>query len=65
MKKEKIREKIREKLISLQDLKYRDFSSALMPSLDKNKVIGVRTPALRAYARELLDDAYGKNDFLI
>ena len=63
MKKEKIREKIREKLISLQDLKYRDFSSALMPSVDKNKVIGVRTPALRAYARELLAKAYGKNDF--
>lgn len=58
-----IKEKIREKLISLQDLKYRDFSSSLMPTVDKNTVIGVRIPLLRAYAKELLEKAYAENDF--
>ncbi len=52
-----INEKIREKLISLQDLKYRDFSASLIPTVDKNTVIGVRMPALRSYAKELLSEA--------
>jgi len=33
--------------------KYRDFSSKLMPTVDKNKVIGIRTPILRQYAKSL------------
>lgn len=32
---------------------YRDFSSNLMPTVDKNKVIGIRTPILRKYAKSL------------
>ena len=32
---------------------YRDFSSALLPTIDKSKVIGVRIPILRKYAKEL------------
>jgi len=32
---------------------YRDFSSALMPTIDKSKVIGIRIPILRNYAKEL------------
>jgi len=33
--------------------KYREFSSNLMPSVEKSKVIGVRIPTLRKYAKEL------------
>lgn len=44
---------IREKLYSLQDTGYRDFQSKLFPTVDKSSVIGVRTPALRSYAKEL------------
>ncbi len=44
---------IKEELFSLQDLKYRDFHSALMPTIDKETVIGVRTPRLRNLAKKL------------
>ena len=57
------KEMIRKKLFSLQDLKYRDFSASLMPGLDKSTVIGVRIPAIRAFAKELLDRAYKEGDF--
>lgn len=43
---------IQSKLFELQDIKYRDFQSKLMPTVDKGKIIGVRTPALRAFAKE-------------
>lgn len=32
---------------------YRDFSSKLMPTVNKSKVIGIRTPILRKYAKNL------------
>ncbi len=35
--------------------KYRDFSSKLMPTVDKSKVIGIRIPILRKYAKSLED----------
>lgn len=44
---------IQKKLIALQDEKYRDFHSKLMPTIDANKIIGVRVPALRRLAKEL------------
>ena len=37
-------------LFELQDLKYRDFHAKLMPTVNKEKIIGVRTPALRVFA---------------
>ena len=46
-------EDIRAGLFARQDLGYRDFHSKLVPTLDKDTIIGVRTPALRAYAKEL------------
>ena len=51
-----VEREVRQALFALQDTEYRDFHSALMPTIDKEKVIGVRTPALRSFARE-----YGKN----
>ena len=49
-------EKIREKLFSMQDKKYRDFQAKLIPTVATDSVIGVRTPALRTYAKELLKE---------
>lgn len=43
---------LREKLFALQDLKYREFNSKLMPTVDPETVIGVRTPDLRKLAKE-------------
>lgn len=40
-------------LSELQDLGYRDFHARLMPTVDKEKIIGIRTPALRAFAKKL------------
>lgn len=39
-------------LFSMQDLKYRDFNASLIPTVDKEKVIGIRTPILRKFAKE-------------
>ncbi len=38
-------------LFSMQDLKYRDFQAKLIPSVPKERVIGVRTPYLRREAK--------------
>ena len=44
---------IQEKLFALQDLKYRDFHAKLVPGIDKDRIIGVRVPALRKLAKEI------------
>ena len=49
-----IGEEIRAELYTLRDEKYRDFQRKLIPTVRPETVIGVRTPALRAYAKELL-----------
>ncbi len=54
---------IQSKLFELQDLKYRDFHSKLMPTVNKEKIIGVRTPALRKFAKEI-NKSDLKTDFL-
>ena len=48
-----ITEEIREELFRLQDSKYREFQVKLIPNVTPDSVIGVRTPALRKYAKEL------------
>ena len=44
---------IRAKLYDLQDIKYKDFHCKLIPTVDPDRVIGVRAPALKALAKEL------------
>lgn len=44
---------IRERLFALQDSKYRSFQCKLMPTVDSEQVIGVRTPELRKLAKAL------------
>lgn len=45
--------KIQEHLLSIQDIPYRDFHAKLMPNIDKERIIGIRVPILRAYAKEV------------
>lgn len=46
-------ETIRVRLFEMRDDEYRDFSSRLMPTVEKERILGVRVPLLRAYAKEL------------
>ena len=48
-----IEEEIRERLFDLADKKYRDFQSPLIPTVARETFIGVRTPDLRALAKQL------------
>ena len=48
------KEEIRTRLWVLQDKKYRDFNAMLIPGVEKERVIGVRTPQLRAMAKEIV-----------
>lgn len=41
-----------DRLFEMQDLQYKEFHSKLMPTVDSDLVIGVRTPALRKFAKE-------------
>ncbi len=55
--------KITAHLLKMQDEQYRDFHASLMPTVDKSTVIGVRVPALRAYAETVYKDG-GYDEFL-
>ena len=44
---------ITEQLFALQDLEYKKFHSKLMPTIDSDVIIGVRTPDLRKLAKML------------
>ena len=45
-------------LFDNQDLKYKEFNSKLIPNINKDKIIGVRIPLLRKYAKEIKDNDY-------
>ena len=44
---------IQEQLLQLQDEKYRQFQCRLMPTVLPENVIGIRTPVLRRYAKNI------------
>lgn len=44
---------LQDDLFALQDKEYREFSLKLMPSIAAESVIGIRTPALRQYAKQI------------
>lgn len=48
------------KLFELQDLSYKEFHSKLMPTVNPDKIIGVRTPDLRKLSKELAGTALAK-----
>lgn len=45
---------IEKRLFALQDKAYRDFHKNLVPTVPQDKIIGVRTPALRKLAKEIV-----------
>lgn len=47
-------ETIRRELFEMQDIKYREFQAKLMPTVDPENMIGVRTPELRKYAKQVI-----------
>ncbi len=52
MDREYVEREIQRQLFELQDQKYRQFHSRLMPTIAAERVIGVRTPVLRKFAKE-------------
>nr|WP_296158120.1 DNA alkylation repair protein [uncultured Blautia sp.] len=46
------KEQLQKELFALQDQKYRDFHSKLLPGIDKGSIIGIRTPVLRKFSKE-------------
>ena len=46
-------ESLKEKLLSLEDIPYREFHSKLMPEIEKERIIGIRIPVLRSLAKEI------------
>ena len=51
-----IGEKIQKSLWELQDTEYRDFHAKLIPTVDPENIIGVRTPEVRKLAKEAAKD---------
>lgn len=46
---------IQARLFAMRDDKNRDFAASLMPTVEKSTMLGVRTPQIRALAKELRD----------
>lgn len=44
---------IKKRLFELQDVKYREFHSKLMPTVDKNRIIGIKVPVIREFAKKI------------
>ena len=44
---------ITQKLMDMQDIKYRDFTSSLIPNVAKENMIGIRLPGVKKLAKEL------------
>ena len=52
-------ESIIKELYKMQDKKYRDMQVKIIPNIDKDSIIGVRTPELRSFAKKLIkEDSY-------
>lgn len=54
---------VKKRLFELQDVSYKDFNCKLIPNVDRDAVIGVRTPQLRKFAKEFSKNPYSA-DFL-
>ena len=50
---ETLESRVRRELFALRDEKYRDFHKKLVPTIDEERIIGVRIPELRKYAKAL------------
>lgn len=52
MNQEEMIRDVRKRLFEMQDTGYRDFHARLVPTVEKEKIIGIRTPVLRKFAKE-------------
>ena len=52
-------DKIQARLFELCDLEYKKFHCSLMPTVAPERVIGVRMPELRRFAKEIIKDGNG------
>ena len=48
---------LQKRLFSMQDIKYKEFHCQLMPTIDSDTVIGVRSPRLHKLASEIRNDS--------
>ena len=46
-------DEIKQRIFALKDEGYKNFHKKLMPTVDEDKIIGVRIPLLRKLAKEL------------
>ncbi|MDM8299986.1 DNA alkylation repair protein [Collinsella tanakaei] len=46
--------RIKRELEAIADPAYRAFQAKLVPTVDTERILGVRTPAIRAYAKRLV-----------
>ena len=44
---------IQEELFKLQDLNYKNFTSKLIPNINKDVIIGVKIPLIRTLAKKI------------
>lgn len=51
---------VREQLFAMQDVEYKDFYSKLIPTVDSDKIIGIRVPVLRRFAKDLYNQTTGE-----
>lgn len=58
-----IQTRVQAEIYALRDISYKNFHSALMPTIDPNRVMGVRMPALRSFAKKFTK-SYDANAFL-
>ena len=56
-------EELHEKLFALQDFKYKNFKSKILPTVAKEKIIGIRSAELLKFTKDFFDDKT-KTDFL-
>ena len=57
---------IQKRLYAMQDKEYRSFQSRLMPTVNPDKIIGVRIPKIRELARDVIKNEPGiAADFLV
>ena len=52
MNQEEMTRGVQKRLFEMQDTGYRDFHARLIPTVKKEKIIGIRTPMLRKFAKE-------------
>lgn len=56
-------EELKQRLISMSDGKYRDFQARIINTVDKDRILGIKTPELRKLAKQLVKEGRAE-DFM-